>query len=410
MTIMAIAHEREGARELAGERLAMAAEVSGGAPQESLRYAQFLMQDGRMALAEDVITDALRRTPDDSELLMALGRIHLARREWPQAQRVAARLRELDDAAAADMATGLEVAVLAGQDRAEETIEALRVLAGAGENAAAMAQLVQAYMESGDLAAAQTYLDEVLAADPANVPGRLMQAGLLAARGETAAAEALYRTLAAEAPGLPEPHQALFALLADQDRLEAAETALAEGVAATGGDAELMFLQAGLLEARHDFEGAIATYETLYAQDSANPLLANNLASLLTTHRSDPESLQRAFAVARRLRNSDQPHFQDTYGWILHRRGDSEQAVVFLEPAAAALHDNAQVQFHLGEALLALDRATEAQARFQRAVDLAATGPEAASPEIAAARARLAEIARAQDATTPANRTAASDG
>ena len=64
MTIMAIAHEREGARELAGERLALAVEASGQAPAESLRYARFLMQDDRLGPAEGVVVDALRRAPE----------------------------------------------------------------------------------------------------------------------------------------------------------------------------------------------------------------------------------------------------------------------------------------------------------------------------------------------------------
>ena len=395
MTIMAIAHEREGARELAGERLALAVEASGQAPETSLRYARFLLADGRTGPAEGVVVDALRRAPNDPDLLSTLGQIHVARRDWSRVDQVADLLRT-QGGPAAELATGLEMASLAGQNRTGETIEMLRDLAGTGENADAMAQLMQTWVAAGDFDVAQTWLDGVLAAEPANLPGRMMQAGLLAARGETDAAEALYRALIAETPALPQPHRALFALLAVQGRVDDADAALAAALPATGGDPDLMFLQAGLLESRGDVDGAIAVYETLYARDSANPLIANNLASLLTTHRADPASLDRAFAIARRLRGSDVPHFQDTYGWILHRRGDSAGALAFLEPAAAALPDNALVQVHLGEALFALDRTAEARAQFQRAVDLAA-GAEAAAPQVATARARLAAI----DAAAP---------
>jgi predicted Zn-dependent protease len=49
LTLMAAAHERDGSLELAGERLALAVEVSGSAPEESMRYAQFLLrQDSRL--------------------------------------------------------------------------------------------------------------------------------------------------------------------------------------------------------------------------------------------------------------------------------------------------------------------------------------------------------------------------
>jgi len=393
LTIMAIAHEREGSRELAGERLALAVEVSGQAPGESLRYARFLMQDGRLGPAEGVAAAALRRAPDDPELLLTLGQIHVARRDWSRVDQVAGLLRAQGDPAALEMATGLEMASLAGQDRAGESLEMLRGLAGTGENAAAMGQLMQAYVAASDFEAAQTWLDGLLAADPASLPGRMMQAGLMAVRGETAEAEALYRALIAEAPALPQPHQALFALLAGQGRVDDAEAALAAGLPATGDDPDLLFLQAGLLESRGDVDGAIAVYERLYARDSANPLLANNLASLLTTHRTDPASLERAFAIARRLRGSDVPHFQDTFGWILHRRGDSAGALPFLETAAAALPDNPLVQLHLGEALHALDRPAEARARFLRVLELAGGGEDAA-------RARLAEIDAAPAAVT----------
>jgi tetratricopeptide (TPR) repeat protein len=391
LTVMALAHEREGARELAGERLALAVEVSGQAPEESLRFARFLMEDGRPGPAEAVVSDALRRAPDDPGLLLALGRIHAARGDWPRVEAAAARLRA-QGPEAAGMAAELETASLEGQGRREEALEALRGLAGAGGDAEALGRLMRAHVAAGDLEGAQAFLDGVLAADPAGLPGRMMQAGLWAARGETGRAEALHRALIAEAPALPQPHRALVALLAAEGRTEEAEAALEAGLAAAGADGELLFLKAGLLEARGDFEGAIAAYETLYARDGADPLLANNLASLLATQRTDPESLERAFAVARRLRGSDVPHFEDTFGWILHRRGDSEGALAFLEPAARALGGNASVQLHLGEALLALGRREEARESFRRAVEIAETGSEAESPRIAAARARLAEI------------------
>ena len=65
MTIMALAHERQGSRELAGERLALAVEYSDKAPAESLRYARFLMQDNRTDPAEGVVVDALQPRPGE---------------------------------------------------------------------------------------------------------------------------------------------------------------------------------------------------------------------------------------------------------------------------------------------------------------------------------------------------------
>ena len=392
MTITAMAHERAGSRELAGEQLARAVEVSGQAPAESLRYARFLMRDEKLGPAEGVVTDALRRAPDDKGLLEALGQIHLARNDWARAAQVADILEAQDDPQAKAMAASLESASLRGEGRAADAAAALEGLAGedGSGSAGALADLVQSYVAAGDPAAARRALAGVLDKDPASVPARLLLAGLDQQAGDTAAAEAGYRAVAADAPALPQAHLALYGFLAGEGRTAEARAALDAGLAAAPDSAALVFAKAGLLEKEGDIDGAIAAYEGLYARDSGSPVLANNLASLLTSYRDDAASLERAFTIARRLRGTEVPYFQDTYGWIQHRRGDQDEALRYLAPAAKALPDNALVQFHLAETELALGQRAEARASFERAVAAAAAGSPL--PQLDAARGRIAEI------------------
>jgi tetratricopeptide (TPR) repeat protein len=391
MTIMAAAHEREGDRALMGERLALAVEISNRAAAESLRYAAFLMQEDRPGPAEGVIVDALRRDPENRDLLHMLGRIHLARRDWARAGQVAALLQRQDDPVATAMAAALDTARLAGEGRPEASIPLLETLAGAGGNGGAMADLVRAQLAAGDAAAARDYLDGVLADDPDSVPGRFLRAGLHALDGQPAEAEALYRAVIAAAPELPEPHQALFTLLAGTGEVAAADAALEAGIAAAADNGRLLFTRAGIREAQGDVAGAIADYETLYARDSTAPVIANNLASLLTAQAPDPATLERAHAIARRLRASEVPQFQDTYGWILFLRGKPAEARPYLAAAAAALPGNAQVQFHHGEAEFALGNRETAAAAF--AASLAAGAAGSPLPQATAVRARQAELA-----------------
>ena len=398
MTITAMAHDRAGSRVLAGEQLARAVEVSEQAPDESLRYARFLLQDQRIGPAEGVITDALRRAPNDPGLLEALGQIQLARHDWTRAAQVADLLTQQDSPEAKAMGASLESASLRGQGRAADAATALAGLAGpdgAGDNAGAMADLVQSYVAAGDPAAARRYLGGVLDKDPQSVPGLILLAGLDQEAGDPAAAEAGYRGAVAAAPALPQAHLALYSFLAGQGRMPEAEAALDAGLAAAPDSTALVFAQAGLLEKKGDIDGAIAAYERLYAKDSGSPILANNLASLITSYRDDPASLDRAFAIARRLRGTDVPYFQDTYGWILHRRGDQDEALSYLAPAASALPDNALVQFHLAETQLALDQRDAARASFERAV--AAAGAGSPLPQLDAAKGRIAEIDASPD-------------
>ena len=229
-----------------------------------------------------------------------------------------------------------------------------------------------------------------------------MRAGLDQLRGDPEAAETLYRAVISDAPALPQAHQALYALLTSQGRVDEAKVALDAGLKAAPDSSALLFTKAGFLESTGDIDGAIAAYETLYARDSASALIANNLASLITSYRDDAASLERAFAIARRLRGSDVPYFQDTYGWILHRRGDHEQALSYLEPAAKALPDNALVRFHLAETEFALNRRAEARASFARALAAAEAGSPL--PQAEAARRRITEIDTPAPIPAPASK------
>jgi tetratricopeptide (TPR) repeat protein len=145
-------------------------------------------------------------------------------------------------------------------------------------------------------------------------------------------------------------------------------------------------MKATELEQANDIDGAIAVYEQLYAEDTSNMIIANNLSSLITAHRSDPESLERAFAIARRLRGIDVPAFQDTYGWIEYRRGNYEEALANLEPAAKGLPQDPLVQYHLGMTYLALDRKEDARKQLELALEIAGDSP---LPQFAEARKQL---------------------
>lgn len=376
LTLMGRAHERDGARDLAGERYGMAVEVSGRAPAESLLYAQFLIADDRLEAAQTVLDDALQVSPRNARLLAERADLLIRLRQWDSADLAVADLRALGTPAAIAAANRLDTTLLLQQEKIDETIAFLQSLSGGADaNRAAVASVVQTQVRAGQLAAARDYLDELLAKTPEDPTLRFLRAGLHVLEDDPGQAEAIYRALMAEEPANPRPLQALYKLLQANGRADEAKALLESAVAAEPDSTALQMMQAVALERAGDFDGAIAIYEVLYAKDTNNLILANNLASMITTHRSDPESVERAFAIARRLKGADVPAFQDTYGWIEYRRGNFEEALASLEPAAAALPQEALVQLHLGMTYAALDRPEEARATLTRALEIAGDSP-----------------------------------
>ncbi|WP_308918164.1 tetratricopeptide repeat protein [Jannaschia sp. LMIT008] len=402
LLLLAEAHGRNGNRELMGERLATAVQVSGAAPRESLRYVRYLLDDDRAAAARTVLADAREANPRNVDILVETARLALREDALGTVRSALADLERIADAdpAAARAATSLRSALLLRSDRREEGLAMLAEQAGAaGEDARSVLAIVQARLAAGEIAEARTYLDDLRAQSPDSADLRLIDAALLAAEGDLEGSEATLRAILEDVPGAPEAVRLLYGQLNAQGRAEEASEVLATALKAQPDSRALRMMRAGELELAGELDAAIEVYDGLYESNSGDIVVANNLASLLTTHREDEASLERASAVAQRLRGTQVPAFQDTYGWIAHRRGDYGEALSYLEPAAEGLPSNPLVNFHLGMTYARLDRPDEARDRLERALELFG---EAQVPQVAMARDTLAQLDAAPTEATDA--------
>ena len=395
MTLMAEAHLRDGSRDLAGERLALAVEVSGRGVAESLRYAGFLIDVGREAAAETVLMDALRANPGRAELIAGLAELRIRRGAHDLARRDLAALRAGDDGAAGPVLRRLEAQLLEAEGRRDDLVAFLDTLVGQGAgDISAVAMIAQTLLADGKPQEAAGYVERLMQASPGDPSLRFLRAGLHAMEGELAAAEDIYAALMAEHPGAEGPVRALHALLSGQGRDAEAAAVLRAGIAERPDSAMLNWMLASDLETAGDIDGAIAIYETLHAAAPENDVFANNLASLLSRHRADAETLLRAQRIARRLRAADEPAFRSTWGWILFLRGDAAASLPHLRHAAEGLPDHAEIQYQLGRALAGTGQVAAARPVLERAAALDAGGAIALRAEAALAGLAAAEAAR----------------
>jgi tetratricopeptide (TPR) repeat protein len=389
---MAAAYERNGNTALQGERLAIAVDMSNSAPRESLLYASFLIREGRIDAARSVLTDARNTNPRNVDVLSQVAWLALAENTLGVVRGVIADLERIPHPKAAKVAVALQSALLLQQNRADEGLALLQQQAGpGGENSGAVLAVIQTQLRSGRVSEARTYLDGLLADSPTDETLRLINAALYVAEGNPEESERILREMIAENPAQQTAVGQLYVQLRRMGRVEEARAVLNEGLAVTPDGARLLQYQAGELEAMGEIEAAIAIYEDLYDRNSSNVTVANNLASLISTFRDTEESLERAAAVARRLRGTDIPAFQDTYGWIAYRQENYAEALEYLQPAAQGLPNNPLVQYHLGMTLVAVGRTEEARTQLERALELA--GPDTTLPQMTTARETLEQLA-----------------
>lgn len=400
MTLMAQAHERDGAKDLAGEQLAKAVDASNRAVPETLRYAGFLQSEGRDAAALALLNDARVNNPDNPQLLEALARYYVTAKDWPNASAIATALEDLNIPPATESAQQLRAAILLGQGKTDEGLAYLSklapddMLADGGKSTPADMRaalvMIQTLLQSGKTDEARSYLDGLRAGAPDDPYLAMLSAGIDATSGKTEAAETQYRALIEKLPQSDAPVRQLFMLLGMQNRMEEARKVLEAGLAQMPKSGALLRLKAADQERTGDIDGAIATYETIYEANTSDVVIANNLASLLSTWRNDPASLDRAAAVARRLRGTTVPAFADTYGWLSYLRGEYAEALPYLETAAKGLPRDPIVQIHLGMTYAALNRTAEARTALKAGVDMAGDG--VTEGPVAEARKKLTEL------------------
>ena len=388
MTLLARAYTRNGDSQLAQDMMALAAEASNYAPEESLRLANLLVSQQRYSSAEDVLVNALRNQPRNLEILLLLGRVYVANEDWSRAEQVEESLRRIDDETAKLAAEELQLQRVTRRDGSESGVELLEQLAEQSEDIRPRLALIRARIREQRFEEALELAEDQVERTPNNLDARMALGATQAVMEDLTAAEETFRSIL-ETEDSSEAALQLIRVVGAQ-RPGDVSALIDELLTQMPDSPELLWAKASSLENAQDIEGAIGIYEKLYAQNSSSPVIANNLASLLSTYRTDDESLQRASVVARRLRDTEFAPFQDTYGWILFREGNAEEAVPYLESAARQLSTDPLVAYHLGKAYAATGQVENALSMLNRALELA--GTDDARSQFSDARAEIERL------------------
>ncbi|MGM0586263.1 MAG: tetratricopeptide repeat protein, partial [Pseudomonadota bacterium] len=373
MLTLASAYERNGNQELALERLGQAVQASDYEPDVALRYMQALVAADKLNAAESVLRDTIKRKGETRELLLALARLKLRQSEWDAATRIAGQLRVIDpeDEAADRIIAAAALGLRKFDEGADILADLVEKEVESGGGAQNVVSLVRVLLAGGDTDRALSFLNTRLEETPDDATALVLRASIVASQGDLEEAEAdLKRAIEAE-PGNAAAYASLARIYNSLGRESEVSETLEKGLAINAKDPALRLTQAMQLEHEGQYDEAIAVYEELYKERPNSTVIANNFASLLADHRSDdPEQIERAYNIAKRFRQSDQPYLQDTYGWLLHLRGDSEAAASYVMEAADALATNPVVQYHAGVVLTANGQLAQARQYINRALEL----------------------------------------
>lgn len=380
LLLLARTYDLQGARDLAMQYYADAAQRGRFAPAYGMPYAEQLVRAGRGQQAAAVLRDVLRAAPGYVPALRKMAEIHLRAGDLAAAQAVADELAGIEGA----QGTALRVqgaVQLARGDARGGIASARRAYELAPGEPQAMASVVRSYFAAGKPKEALSFLQAVQAASPGNQSARILLGQVLAQTGSVPAAVDSLQTAIQSDPKQASPYRALIAVHLANHHPEQALEVSSRGLQALPGNFSLRLSRATTLEALGKTEDAISIYEALLAEQPNAVIVANNLASLLADNRKDPASLRRAYDIAQRFRGTDLPSVKDTVGWTMHLEGKHKEAAELLKSASTQLPNLAIVQYHYGMNLLALNDVPAARKALQRSLDLAGKTPFPQSDE-----------------------------
>jgi tetratricopeptide (TPR) repeat protein len=139
-------------------------------------------------------------------------------------------------------------------------------------------------------------------------------------------------------------------------------------------DTPALMTLALVYEQMKDFPKARDAYERLLSIQSNFVPALNNLAYLYTEHLNN---LDKAYELARKARElaGNDASVGDTFGWVLYKRGDYQQALPILQESAQKAADSPVIQFHLGMTAYMMGQTDLARAAFKKAASAAKDFP-----------------------------------
>lgn len=369
LLMLAKAHEMAGAAALADEHYLKAFQSSKFSSQFGIPYAQYLAKQNQLPRAEKVIEDILAGNPSDTATLQLLAQFKLSQGDLIGAQKVADDIRKLgNDKNLSEKIMGVVFA--AKKDYASSISSFKRVYEASPNDMQPIASLVRAYLLAGKTKEANQFLESVLKANPKNTNARLLKSQLLVDSGDKAKAAESFNQLISEVPENIDAYQQLALMHARDNQLIEAEKVIKMGLAKVPNSFALQLTLAGLYESSGRYDDAISLYETMLKQQPDAEVAINNYASLLTDRKSDKPSLEKAYAMAQRFKNSEIPQFKDTLAWAAYRLGKYDESLDLMKSASNKMPGAAIFHYHLGKIYLAKHDKLNAKKAYEQVVKL----------------------------------------
>lgn len=352
------------------DELAKLKEAAPENPDAWLRLARVYMAEKNAEAAKAEVDAVLAKHPDNFAALLLSTDILSATND-PGLDAAVNRLREIaPDNAEGFFRTGRLLRAKGDVEGALKQYEQAYLLARDAGKTVMLTEIVNTQIEARQTEQALARVEAVIREEPEHKSANDLLGIVQMARKDYAAAGVAFVKQIQINPNNATAYAKLASAREQQGDKTGAVAAFEQGLGVLKDDLNLQMGLAAVYERQEKFDAAIELYEKVLIKQPDNAIGVNNLASLLSDHRTDEKSLARAKELAVKLEPVQQPALRDTLGWVLYRTGDYAKAVEVLEGVVNAEPKAAIFQYHLGMAYAKAGDKVKAKAVLTKALEL----------------------------------------
>jgi tetratricopeptide (TPR) repeat protein len=309
--------------------------------------ARYHIQNKNVAKAEKVIDNYLRLDANNYEALSIKSSILNGKKEFTLAYQLAEKMIRLYP----EKENGYlqSVPALLSQREFDKAIDLLRTGYEKTGDLQVLRMGAMVQVSAGKASEAVAWLQSVGEKDNSEKVQLLLADAHHANKDNEAASQVLRDSIVQDITRT-DSYIALAGVYSNANDSEQAVSVLEDGVKANPDDTKLAITLAGYYEMTGKIDSAIEQYEIILANKPDNLIANNNLASLLSDHRTDELSLKRAKDIADKLKNVNRAVILDTVGWVYVKTGNYTDAIAVLEKVIEAQPDTQIFNYHLGMA------------------------------------------------------------
>jgi len=201
-----------------------------------------------------------------------------------------------------------------------------------------------------------------------------LEGKILAAEGKWDAAEAeLQKTLQLD-PNFSNAYDLLVQTYLATNKLPQAVSQLQALLSKNPNNTPALMTLGLIYDRMQDYPKERDAYEKLLA---INPNFVSALNNLAYLYSERLNNLDKAYELASKARGllADDASVGDTFGWVLYKRGDYQQALAVLQQSAEKAGDNPEIQFHLGMTAYMMGQTDLAKLALRKAASAAGDFP-----------------------------------